>query len=78
MRDGVKAAAEFQEILDHPGLNPVGVYLTMARVNLARTYALEGNAGKARTAQQDSLALWKDADPGLPRKEAQAEYAQLQ
>jgi len=33
---------------------------------------------KARAAYQDLLALWKDADPGLPLlHEARAEYAKL-
>jgi serine/threonine protein kinase/tetratricopeptide (TPR) repeat protein len=35
--------------------------------------------GKAKTAYQDFLALWKDADPDIPiLKEAKAEYARLQ
>jgi hypothetical protein len=59
LRNGVKAAAKFQRILDHPELNPVSVYPATARVNLARTYALQGDAGKARTAHQDSFALWR-------------------
>ena len=34
---------------------------------------------KARTAYQDFLTLWKDADPDIPiLKEARAEYAKLQ
>ena len=34
---------------------------------------------KAKTAYQDFLALWKDADPDIPiLKEAKAEYANLQ
>jgi tetratricopeptide (TPR) repeat protein len=42
---GVDAAAEFQKILDHPGLvinNPIGA---LARLNLGRAYALEGGVG---------------------------------
>jgi Flp pilus assembly protein TadD len=35
--------------------------------------------GKAKTAYQDFLALWKDADPEIPiLKEAKGEYAKLQ
>jgi len=50
----------------------------MARVGLARAYAMEGNTAKARAAYQDFLTLWKDADPDVPvLTEAKAEYAKL-
>jgi hypothetical protein len=40
---------------------------------------MQGDRAKARTAYQDFLALWKDADPEIPiLKEAKAEYAKLQ
>jgi eukaryotic-like serine/threonine-protein kinase len=39
---------------------------------------MQADTVKARTAYQDFLALWKDADPGIPiLKEAMAEYAKL-
>jgi hypothetical protein len=45
---------------------------------LARARALQGDTAKARTAYQDSLAMWKDADHDVPvLKEARAEYANL-
>jgi eukaryotic-like serine/threonine-protein kinase len=76
---GSAAAAEFQKILDHPGVtgnDPVGA---LARLGLARAYALSGDPQKARTAYQDFLALWKDADPDVSiLKQAKAEYAKLQ
>jgi hypothetical protein len=51
----------------------------LARLGLARAYAVQGESAKARTAYQDFLALWKDADPDIPiLKEAKAEYAKLQ
>jgi hypothetical protein len=41
--------------------------------------SVAGDTAKARTAYQDFLALWKDADPDIPiLKEAKAEYAKLQ
>ena len=77
--NGPAAAAEFQKLLDHRGvvLNfPLGA---LARLGLARSYALSGDTAKARTVYQDFFALWKDADPDIPiLKEAKAEYAKLQ
>jgi len=77
--EGKEAAAEFQKIIDHPGvvLNfPLGA---LAHLQLGRAYALQGEVAKARAAYQDFLALWKDADPDIPiLKEAKTEYAQLQ
>ncbi|PYX67725.1 MAG: hypothetical protein DMG72_24745 [Acidobacteria bacterium] len=73
------ATAEFQKLLDHRGivLNfPLGA---LAHLGLARAYALSGDTAKSRTAYQDFLTLWKDADPDIPiLKEAKAEYAKLQ
>jgi eukaryotic-like serine/threonine-protein kinase len=46
---------------------------------LARTYALQGNTAKNRTAYEDFLTLWKDADPDIPiLRQAKAEDAKLQ
>jgi hypothetical protein len=40
---------------------------------------MQGDMAKARSAYQDFLTLWKDADPDIPiLKEAKAEYAKLQ
>jgi len=51
----------------------------LAHLGLARAYSLSGDAAKAKTAYQDFLTLWKDADPDIPiLKEAKAEYAKLQ
>jgi hypothetical protein len=76
---GTEAAAEFQKILDHPGIvvsDPVGA---AARLQSGRAFALSGDTVKAKTAYQDFLALWKDADPEIPiLKRAKAEYAKLQ
>ena len=78
-RDGVKAAAEYQRILDHRGVGPRNPLYTLARLGLGRAYALQGETTKARAAYQDFFALWKDADPDIPiLKEAKAEYAKLQ
>jgi tetratricopeptide (TPR) repeat protein len=77
--DGAKAAAEFQKILDHFGIDPTSLFLPLAHLGLGRAYSLEGDKAKARTAYQDFFALWKDADPDIPLlEEAKAEYAKLQ
>src|SRR2546422_9054228 len=76
--NGAAAAAEFQKFLDHRGIVvnfPLGA---LARLGLARAYALSSDTAKARTAYQDFFALWKDADPDIPiLQEAKAEYAKL-
>ena len=75
---GREAAAEFQKILDHRGTvvsDPIGV---LAHLQLGRAYTLSGDKTKAKSAYQDFLTLWKDADPDIPiLKQAQAEYANL-
>jgi tetratricopeptide (TPR) repeat protein len=98
--EGAKAAAEYQKILDHRGIEPVSPVYALARLGLGRAYALQGGVGaglvharagppqgallqpnalaKARTAYQDFLALWKDADPDIPiLKQAKEEYEKL-
>jgi hypothetical protein len=76
--DGISAATEFQKIIDYPGIvlqNPLGA---LARLGLARAYALQRDTAKSREAYQHFLTLWKDADPEIPiLKEAKAEYAKL-
>jgi tetratricopeptide (TPR) repeat protein len=76
---GAEAAAEFQKIVDHPGIvfsDPVGV---VARLQFARALVLAEDTAKAKTAYRDFLTLWKDADQDIPiLKQAKAEYAKLQ
>jgi len=75
---GSEAAAEFQKFLAHRGVVgncPLGA---LARLGLARAYALQGDTPKAKAAYQDFLTLWKDADPDVPILiAAKAEYAKL-
>ncbi len=50
----------------------------LARLGLARADAMQGDTAKAKTAYQDFLTLWKDADPDVPiLKQANAEYVKL-
>jgi serine/threonine protein kinase/Tfp pilus assembly protein PilF len=75
---GREAAAEFQKILDHRGIvlaDPIGA---LAHLQLGRALVLSGDKDKARSAYQDFLTLWKDADADIPvLKQARAEYARL-
>jgi eukaryotic-like serine/threonine-protein kinase len=76
---GSAAAGEFQKIVDHPGIHPTFAEHSLAKLGLGRAYVMTGDAAKARSAYQDFLGLWKDADPDIPiLKEAKAEYAKLQ
>ena len=73
-----EAAAEFQKILDHPGVllgDPMGA---LARLQLGRALTQAGDTPKAQVTYQDLLALWKGADPDLELpKQAKAEFAAL-
>ena len=78
LHDGNAAAAEFQKFLDHRGLVVNFPWGALARLGLARAYAMQGDTAKAREAYQDFLTLWKDADPDIPTLiQAKAEYAKL-
>jgi len=86
---GKEAAVEFQKILDHSGIvwncwTGSLAHLGVARANALVAKSAHGaDADLARTralgAYKDFLALWKDADPGLPiLQQAKSEYAKLQ
>ena len=79
LHDGRAAAAEFQKFIDHRGVVMNFPWGALARLGLARAYAMQGDTAKAKSAYHDFLTLWKDADPDIPiLKEAKAEYAKLQ
>jgi serine/threonine protein kinase/tetratricopeptide (TPR) repeat protein len=73
------AAAEFQKIIDHPGIVWNCATGAVAHLELGRAYAAAGDKVRARAAYQDFLTLWKDADADVPvLKDAKAEFAKLQ
>jgi Flp pilus assembly protein TadD len=79
LHNGAKAATEYQKILTRRGIAPSSPLCTLAQLGVARAYALQGDASKAKTAYQDFFAAWKDADPDIPiLKEAKGEYVKLQ
>jgi serine/threonine protein kinase/Flp pilus assembly protein TadD len=78
-RQASDAAADFQKILDNPGLTVTFVAGSLAHLQLGRAQAMMGDKAAARKSYRDFLTLWKDADPDVPiLKEAKAEYAKLQ
>jgi serine/threonine protein kinase/Flp pilus assembly protein TadD len=77
--NGEMAAANFQKILDHPGVIVNFPLNALSHLGLGRARALSGDKAGARTAYQDFFALWKEADADIPiLKQARAEYAKLQ
>ena len=76
LHDGRRAATEYEKFTKHWGLVRNSPYGALARLGLARAYALEGDTTKARKAYQAFLTLWKEADTDIPvLKQARIEYA---
>jgi len=76
---GNEAAQEFQKILDLKTAYPTDYFVALAQLGMGRAYAVQGDKPKARTAYQDFLGAWKNADADLPLlKQVHAEYAKLQ
>ena len=47
---------------------------SLAKLGIARGYAMQGDKANSRVAYQDFFALWKDADADIPLlKQAKAE-----
>ena len=71
-----EAAAEFQKIVDHPGImlnDPMG---PLARLQLARALSASGDRARSAAVYKDVLMLWKDADSDIPVvQQAKAESA---
>jgi tetratricopeptide (TPR) repeat protein len=86
--NGTAAAAEFQKIVDHPGIVVNQTIGALAHLGLGRSYAVQAESAqgpgaqaacaKARAEYQTFLSLWKDADPNIPVLiAAKSEYAKL-
>jgi eukaryotic-like serine/threonine-protein kinase len=78
-RRGAEAAAEFQKIIDHLGVvSNDPTIVVAARLQLARALTISGDRAKAKTAYQDFLTFWKDADHDIPTLlQAKAEMRRL-
>jgi tetratricopeptide (TPR) repeat protein len=77
-RQGTEAAAEFRKVIDGRMIvvsDPIGA---LAHLQLGRALVLSGDKVKAKSAYQEFLTLWKDADPDIPVfVQAQKELAAL-
>jgi tetratricopeptide (TPR) repeat protein len=65
-KQGDAAAAEFQKILNWPGVvgnEPIGA---LAHLQLARARKMNGQTAEAKASYGNFLNLWKDADSGFP------------
>jgi hypothetical protein len=77
-RDGDRAAAEFQRIIDHRGVEPFAPFYPLAHLGAARAAVLNDDAQKAARLYGEFFTLWAGADEDLPiLREARAEYAKL-
>jgi serine/threonine protein kinase/tetratricopeptide (TPR) repeat protein len=73
-----EAAAEFQKILDHRGIDLTSCLHPLSQLGLARTAGMTGETARSRKAYEDLFSLWKEADSDLPiLKEAKREYEKL-
>jgi tetratricopeptide (TPR) repeat protein len=78
LHDGKRAAAEFQKLLDRPGVVGRAVTGALARLQMARAQQMAGDTAAAMASYERFLTLWQDADPDLPiYQAARAEYARL-
>jgi len=76
--DGRSAAAQFQKLIDNPGLTVRHVTGPLAWLQLGRAQKMMGDEAAARKSYETFLDLWKNADPDIPiYQQAKAEYAKL-
>jgi tetratricopeptide (TPR) repeat protein len=76
--DGRSAAAQFQKLIDNPGLTVRHVTGPLAWLQLGRAQKIMGDEAVARKSYETFLDLWKNADPDIPiYRQAKAEYAKL-
>ena len=78
VHDGAHAAAEFQKIIAHRGIEPVSEHYQLAHLGLARALRLTGDIAGSRKAYEAFFQDWRGADPDMPLlAAARAEYAGL-
>src|SRR5271155_2109783 len=76
--DGQSAAAQFQKLIDNPGITVRYVTGPLAWLQLGRAQKMMGDDAAARESYETFLDLWKNADADIPiYQQAKAEYAKL-
>jgi eukaryotic-like serine/threonine-protein kinase len=79
LHEGKAATTEFKKFIDNRSMVINSPLAALARLELARAYAMQHDAANAKATYQDFLTLWKDADTDIPiLKQAKVEYAGLQ
>jgi eukaryotic-like serine/threonine-protein kinase len=79
-----RAVEQWQTILQNPGITQLSATVPFAKLQLARSYALEiapknPSVAKTRAAYQNFLRDWKDAEADIPiLTQGRAEFARLQ
>jgi DNA-binding winged helix-turn-helix (wHTH) protein/tetratricopeptide (TPR) repeat protein len=77
-KQGSAAGAEFQKIINHPGLVQNELIGALAYLELGRAYSLTHDTSKAKAAYEQFFLVWKDADSDIPvLKQARVEYGKL-
>ena len=75
---GPQAAAEFQKLIDHPGVVLNSITGALAHLQKARAQVMSGDKKAGRKSYQRFLEMWQNADPELPLLQAaQAEYKRI-
>ena len=77
-RDGRRAAAEFQKLLQHDGAVGNSLLAPLARMGLARALVLAGDLAGAQSQYETLFELWRDADAEIPlTRQARADYQEI-
>jgi tetratricopeptide (TPR) repeat protein len=77
-KQAAQARQEFQRLIDARSFN-CDPLASLAKLGLARAYAMQGDKANSRLAYQDFLLLWKDADADVPLlRQAKSEYGSVQ
>jgi tetratricopeptide (TPR) repeat protein/predicted Ser/Thr protein kinase len=77
--DREAARREFQKVLDARGADPFAPVVPLAHLGIARAWAADGDAGKAKSAYEELFRIWSKADADLSMlRRARQEFDRLQ